>query len=174
MPGAASADYGRGMAFATDYSRLYVAWRSPSSLQILDVVPDATGVPNNRLVDSIALGKKPSEIVVAPTGPGGRDLVYISLFGEDAVWVVDPALRAVVATIPMRLAVQEPGQDARIVRGSPFALSAVHVPSRGWQLYAALFSVPPGGDHQIVVIPIGEGAANRNVADHIVHVGGTP
>ena len=174
LPASAAVDYGRGMVFSSDYSRLYVAWRSPASLAILDVVPNGSGVPNNRLVDSIVLGKKPSGLAIAPTGPGGRDLVYVSCYGEDAIWVVDPAERTTVATIPMRLGVQEPGSDPQIVRGSPFAMVAVDVPDRGWLLYAGLFSVPPGGDHHIVVVPIAPGAVNRNVADHIVHVGGTP
>jgi DNA-binding beta-propeller fold protein YncE len=176
LPASSVADYGRGLAFSTDYSRLYVAWRSPASLAILDVVPDASGVPSNRLVDSIVLGSKPSGLAVAPTGPGGRDLVYVSCYGDDAVWVVDPALRTSIARISMRLGIAEPGQDPRIVRGSPFALATVNVPTRGWQLYAALFAVPPGGSHQVVVVPIGQGAPHLNFADHIVHVGsgGTP
>ncbi len=176
LPASIAVDYGRGLAFSSDNSRLYVAWRSPASLNILDVVPDGSGVPGNRLVDSIVLGKKPSGLAVAPTGLGGRDLVYVSCFGEDAIWVVDPAERATIATIPMRLGVQEPGQGPLIVRGSPFSMAAINVPSRGWLLYAGLFSVPPGDDHHIVVVPIAPGAVNRNVPDHIVHVGigGTP
>ncbi len=176
LPASPVTDYGRGMAFSSDYSRLYVAWRSPASLNILDVVPDASGVPNNRLVDTIVIGNQPSALAVAPTGPGGRDLVYVSCYGDGAIWVVDPVERTSIARIPMRLGIHEPGVDATIVRGSPFSLAAVNVPNRGWQLYAALFSVPPVSEHHIVVVPIGAGAPNFNVADHIVHVGigGTP
>ena len=184
LPSSAIVDYGRGLVFSSDYSRLYVAWRSPASLAILDVVPDGTGVPSNRLVDTIVLGSKPSGLAVAPLGPGGRDLVYVSCYADDAIWVVDPALRTTVARIPMRLGVQETGSDPQIVRGSPFAMVAVNVPDHrhvpplanepppGWRLYAGLFSVPPGADHHVVVIPIDPAAANRYVPDHIVHVGG--
>ncbi len=176
LPASPIADYGRGLAFSSDFSRLYVAWRSPASLAILDVVPDASGVPSNRLVDSIVLGSKPSGLAVAPTGPNGRDLVYVSCYGDDAVWVVDPALRTSVGRISMRLGIQEPGENPHIVRGSPFAMAVVNVPTRGWQLYAGLFSVPTGSSHQVVVVPIDPSATNRNTADHIVHVGlgGTP
>ncbi len=170
LPASSLADYGRGLAFSSDSSRLYVAWRSPAALDILDVVPDGSGVPGNRLVDTIVLGSKPSGLAVAPTGPGGRDLVYVSCYGDDAIWVVDPVVRTTVARIPMRLGIHEPGVDATIVRGSPFAMAAVNVPKRGWQLYAGLFSVPPIAEHHIVVVPIGPGAVKLNVADHIVHV----
>ena len=174
LPASGLADYGRGLVFSSDYSRLYVAWRSPAALDILDVVPDATGRPSNRLVDTIVLGRQPSGLAVAPTGPNGRDLVYVSCYSDDAIWVVDPVLRAPVARIAMRLGVHETGLDPQIVRGSPFAMAAVNVPERGWLLYAGLFAVPPGADHHIVVVPIAPGAKNLNFADHIVHVGGTP
>jgi hypothetical protein len=172
LPASALADYGRGLAFSSDSSRLYVAWRSPAALDILDVVPDATGQPGNRLVDTIVLGRQPSGLAVAPTGPNGRDQVYVSCYSDDAIWVVDPVLRAPVARIAMRLGIHETGLDQQIVRGSPFAMAAVNVPDRGWQLYAGLFAVPPGANHQIVVVPIAPGAKNLNFADHIVHVGG--
>lgn len=179
LPASGSNDYGRGMAFSSDNSRLYVAWRSPAALQIVDVVPErpdfpGLGAPYNRLVDTIELGAKPSMLAVAPTGPGGRDLVYVSCYGEDAIWVVDPQLRSVVAQIPMRVAVPVPGQSPSIVRGSPFALSAVNVPGRGWVLYAALFSVPPGRSHDIVVVPLGANEPGRHTADHVVTIQGNP
>ena len=182
LPASGAADYGRGMALSSDQSRLYVAWRSPAALQIVDIVPESAGVPfvgvaspgapNNRLVDTIELGAKPSLVAVAPTGPGGRDLVYISCFGEDAIWVVDPVLRTTVAQIPMRLAVTPAGGSPTIVRGAPFALTTVNVPGRGWTLYAALFSVPPGRDHEVVVIPLESTSPKRHVADHVVTLPG--
>lgn len=173
LPASNAPDYGRGMALSGDASRLYVAWRSPASLQIVDIVPDSAslpgvGTPRNRLVDTIPLGKQPSMVAVAPVGPQGRDLVYVSCFAEDAIWVVDPQIRAVVAQISMRLAVNYADGSAEIVRGSPFAITAVNVPDRGWLLYAGLFAVPPQRNHQIVVVPIAPGASRRHLADHIV------
>ncbi len=151
LPASSARDYGRGMALSGDGARLYVASRSPSGLLIVDVAPDSAGVPRNAVTAVIALVGKPSEVAVAPTGTGGQELVYISCFGDDSVWVVDPWLRSVVDVIRLPHA--------------PYALTAVDVPGldpstgapRGWTLYAGLFA-----RHAIAAVPLKPGHPKRH------------
>lgn len=125
LPSNGNGDHGRGMALSSDKGRLYVAWRSPASLAIVDIAPGPTG-PRNQLIDLIGLGGRPAGVSVAPTGPGGRDLVYISNFGDDRIWVVDPDLREV--------------RDLIALPGAPYGMTVANVPGKGWTLFAGLFS----------------------------------
>ncbi len=143
LPRASSSEFGRGVALSSDEGRVYVAYRSPNALLVIDVAPTATGEPHDVLVDVIGLGGRPAQVVVAPVGPGGRDLVYVSCFGTDDIWVVDPELRRIVDVIRLS--------------HSPYALAIANVPGRGRILYAALFS-----KHKIAAIPIDANAANRH------------
>ena len=143
LPRASSTEYGRGVALSSDEGRIYVAYRSPNALLVIDVAPTATGEPHDVLVDVIGLGGRPAQVVVAPVGPGGRDLVYVSCFGTDDIWVVDPELRRIVDVIRLS--------------HSPYALVIANVPGRGRMLYAALFS-----KHKIAAIPIDANATNRH------------
>lgn len=143
LPRASSSEFGRGVALSSDEGRVYVAYRSPNALLVIDVAPTATGEPHDVLVDVIGLGGRPAQVVVAPAGPGGRDLAYVSCFGTDDIWVVDPELRRVVDVIRLP--------------HSPYALAIANVPGRGRLLYAALFS-----KHKIAVIPIDASASNRH------------
>lgn len=151
LPAASARDHGRGMAISGDGARLYVASRSPESLLLVDVAPDSSGVPRNQVTAVIPLVGKPSEVAVAPSGSQGKELVYVSCYGDDAVWVVDPWLRSVVDVIrlphaPYALTVAKvPGLDA--VTGAP----------RGWTLYAGLFS-----RHAIVAVPLEPGHPMRH------------
>ncbi len=136
LPSGGGGEYGRGMALSTDGGRLYLAYRSPASIIVVDIAPMENGLPRNGIIDVIGVGRRPSEIAVAPTGPGGSDLLYVSCFGEDAVWVVDPQRSAVVGTIRLKHA--------------PYGLAATRVPgAKGWQLYAGLFDL-----NEIAVIPL--------------------
>jgi hypothetical protein len=143
LPAASSREYGRGLALSSDEGRLYVAYRSPNALLVVDVAPLPTGEPHDALVDIIGLGGRPAQVVVAASGPGGRDLVYVSCFGTDDIWVVDPSMRRVIDVI--RLA------------HSPYGMAVVDVPGRGLTLYASLFS-----KHSIVAVPLAEGASDRH------------
>lgn len=151
LPASSARDYGRGMALSGDGARLYVAHRSPSALLIIDVAPDSSGVPRNAVTAVIPLMGKPSEVAVAPTGLQGKELVYVSCFGDDSVWVIDPWLRTVVDVIRLPHA--------------PYALTAVNVPGldaatgapRGWMLYAGLFS-----RHAIAAVPLNPGHPMRH------------
>lgn len=142
LPSQSALSYARGLALSSDGARLYVADRSPTALIEIDVSPGPSGAPRNAVGAVIPLGPLPSEVAVAPTGPGGRDLVYVSCFGDDAVWVVDPYLREVVDIIRFHHA--------------PYALTATKVPGldaagkpQGWKLYTGLFAA-----HTIAVVPL--------------------
>ncbi len=143
LPRATGSEFGRGAALSSDGGRLYVAYRSPNALLVIDVAPSATGEPRDALVDVIGLGGRPAQVAVAPVGPGGRDFVYVACFGSDDIWVVDPEQRRVVEVIRLE--------------HSPYGLAIADVPGRGRMLYAAIFS-----RHRVAVIPIDEGAAERH------------
>ena len=93
-------DFGRGMAMNADGTLTFVAYRSPTSLLVIDTSLDVGGAPQNRLLDSVPLPDGPSAVVVAPTGKNGEELVYVTLFNSDEVAVIDPAGLQVIARIP--------------------------------------------------------------------------
>ena len=144
LPRASGGEYARGMTLSLDGSRLYVAYRSPNALLIVDVAPDDSGAPANLLLDTIGLGGRPAQVVVAPTGPKGRERIYVSCYGTDDIWVVDPELRTVV--------------DVFELAHSPYGMAAVPVPdAQGelkWRLYAGLFTL-----HEVLAIDIDPSAA---------------
>jgi len=144
LPSNGNSDHGRGMALSTDRGRLYVAWRSPASLAIMDIAPGPTG-PRNQLLDLIGLGSRPSAVAVAPVGPGGRDWVYVSNFGDNRIWVVDPVLREVV--------------DIIALPSAPYAITTANVPGQGWKLYAGLFSAA-----SVAIVPVGSQLAGHHGA----------
>ncbi|MEY3013913.1 MAG: hypothetical protein RIT45_2648 [Pseudomonadota bacterium] len=142
LPSAASTEFGRGIALSSDEGRLYVAYRNPNALLVVDVAPTPSGEPHDTLGDVIGLGGRPAQLAVAPVGPGGRDLVFVACHGTDDIWVVDPALRRVVDVIRLP--------------HSPYAITVVDVPGKGLQLYTALFST-----HQVLRVPLTPGADGR-------------
>lgn len=150
MPGSALIDYGRDLALSSDGGTLYVAWRSPNSLMTVDIAPGDDGLPRNKVMDVLPIGAGPAQVAVAPTGPQGRDLVYISCFGADSLWVVDPQRRGYEAIVPLPQA--------------PYAVDAVHT-AQGWKLYVALFNL-----HKIGVVPLEAAAAGRHTLAHFVEV----
>lgn len=152
LPSAVVRDFGRGLALSGNGGRLYLADRSPASLVVIDVAPDSAGVPRNKVVQVLPLGGQPSEVSVAPTGADGRELVYISCFNDDSVWVVDPQLHEVVAKI--RLPHAAYGLAIQNVAG----LHPATGQPRGWMLYAALFN-----KHAVVAVPIAPAALDRHV-----------
>ncbi len=154
LPSLLASSYGRGLALSSDGARLYVADRSPQAVLEIDVTPGPSGAPRNAIAAVMTIGPGPSEIAVAPTGPNGRDLLYVSCFGDDSVWVLDPYLRQTVDTI-------------RMPHG-PYALAAVHVADQGqtqkqWKLYAALF-----GAHKLAVVPIDPTSPMRNTVQNLL------
>lgn len=144
LPRATGGEYARGMTLSLDGSRLYIAYRSPNALLVVDVAPGDSGAPANLLLDTIGLGGRPAQVVVAPTGPDGRERIYVSCYGTDDIWVVDPVLRSVV--------------DVFQLVHSPYGMAVVPVPdAQGvvkWRLYAGLFT-----RHEVVAIDIDPSAA---------------
>ncbi len=139
LPRASGGEYARGMTLSTDGSRLYIAYRSPNALLIVDIAPTGSGAPANALVDTIGIGGRPAQVVVAPTGPKGRERIYVSCYGTDDIWVVDPELRAVV--------------DVFELVHSPYGMAVVAVPDgtggQLWRLYTGLFT-----RHEVVALAI--------------------
>lgn len=144
LPSAGAGEYGRAMALSSDASRLFLAYRNPNSLIIVDIAPGLTGEPANKLLAVVGLGGSPAQVAVAPTGPNGRDLVYVSCFGSDDIWIVDPTLRAVRGVVRLP--------------HSPYTLAVVADSAGQFALYTSLFSrhtlarvplvdgLPPAGD----------------------------
>ena len=146
LPQATGTEFSRDMTLSLDGSRLYIAYRSPNAMLIVDIAPTAKGDPANKLVGVVGIGGRPASVVVAPTGPGGQERAYIACFGTDDIWVVDPALRTVVDTIRLP--------------HSPYALVPVQVPDADggasrWRLYAGLFS-----KHEVAVLDIDPDSPN--------------
>jgi hypothetical protein len=148
LPASSPADYGRGLALSQDEATLYVAWRSPNAIAVLDVGPKANGDPRNQLLDLVPLGASPSGLALAPTGPDGRELLYVACYGADGIWVVDPKLRAVIAKIGLPHA--------------PYGLTTVDVPGLGWKLYAGVFA-----QHKVAVIPLAPGPQQHTLAGFV-------
>ncbi len=154
LPSVTATSYGRGLALSSDGARLYLADRSPQAVLAVDVTPGPSGAPRNAIAAVMTIGPGPSEIAVAPTGPNGRDLLYVSCFNDDAVWVLDPYLRQTVDVI-------------RLPHG-PYAVTTVHVAAKAgdpklWKLYVALF-----GAHKLAVVPIDPASAARNMVQSLL------
>ena len=135
VPAGAVRDYARGLAVSADGTRLYAAFRSPSSLLVLDIAAGAEATPDERMLAKIPLGFAPGDVVVVPaevsktpdaTCQHATELVYVSAYGDEQIDVVDPALGIVVDTIRTR-------------RG-PFGMDYVCNPEKNIdRLYVALF-----------------------------------
>lgn len=93
---AATGDYYRGMALSGAGPTLYVAFRSPAALAVLDFGPDGRPVPRGL----VGLSGKPGYVAVwAPEERPQDEAVYVTDFGGDAVYVVDPARMGVTDRI---------------------------------------------------------------------------
>lgn len=128
----------RGIAFSADGTLMYVAVSTDRALRIYDTSLDPDGIPRNRLVATIPLGFQPNVVRVAglrpdevrapdglDRGPAGAvveaqggGLVYVSVFGDDRVAVIDPSTLAVVARIRVGRGPQDiaflPDPDGRL------------------------------------------------------------
>lgn len=138
LPQVGSGEYGRGIALSHDGGRLYVAYRNPNALLIIDIAPGIGGVPADRLLGVIALGGSPAKVIAAASGPGGAELIYISCYGSDDIWIVDPKQRAVRGTIRLP--------------HSPFDLAILDDGKGGHALFAGLFA-----RHSLVKVPLIDG-----------------
>ena len=119
-------DYGRDLLFSADGTRAYLTYRNPSSVVLLDTAPDQEGVRANRFLDAVDVGRSPTAIAVAPTGPGGREWLYVVCFRAEELWVLDAATLEIQDIIPLP--------------GGPFDLEIVDAPDRGRiRAYVAMF-----------------------------------
>lgn len=135
VPAGVVRDYARGLAVSSDGTRLYAAYRSPSSLLVLDIAAGAEATPDERLLAKIPLGHAPADVVVVPaevTHASGKacrhptELVYVSAYGNERIDVVDPNLGVVVDTIQ--------------TRQGPFGMDYICNPDKHIdRLYVALF-----------------------------------
>ncbi|MEZ4268608.1 MAG: hypothetical protein R3F39_19805 [Myxococcota bacterium] len=129
VPTALLGDTGRGLAFSADGNTLFVAYRSPSSVVMIDVSIGPDGVPLDRVIAKIPVGFRPSAIAVVPAIPGNpeaTELVYVTCQGADRIDVIDPAVAQVVGHV-------RTGQD-------PFGLAFIDAPDLGLRrLYVANF-----------------------------------
>lgn len=89
LPGPLStANYARGMAFGAQGRYVLLTYRTPASVLVLDTV-DANGSFSQNTLAMISVGGGPSRMLVLPTGPGGKELAYVTCFDDDKVWVLD-------------------------------------------------------------------------------------
>lgn len=99
IPEPATTDRGRAAAISPDGTRLYVAYRAPDSLVVLDVTDGADGTQRQRVTQKIPMSNDPVDLVAARNPTGTGDLVYVSCFKGNRVEVVDPESGSIVAGI---------------------------------------------------------------------------
>jgi len=149
LPWAGQGEYGRGMALSVDGGRIYLAYRNPNALVIVDIAPGVDGEPADRLLGVIGLGGSPARVTVANSGQGGRELVYVSCYGSDDIWIVDPQQRAVRGTIRLP--------------HSPYDLAVLDDGTGAFALYAGLFT-----RHSLIKVPLLDGVPPAgNAADYL-------
>lgn len=92
-------DDARAIDFSGDGTLAFVTNRSPNSVVIADVSVQDGGWPENDVIGVVALDQGPSLIKVwEPEGYDGI-FVYATCYNADRIYVIDPFLRAKVATI---------------------------------------------------------------------------
>jgi len=92
-------DRARAVAVSRDGTRLYLAYRAPDSLVIVDIADTSSGGQRARVMHKVALDTDPNDVVVVPDAAGGGELVYVSCYGADRIEAVDPLTGRVVGGI---------------------------------------------------------------------------
>jgi DNA-binding beta-propeller fold protein YncE len=100
----------RGIRFSPTGDRLYIANRSPPSLQIYDTSLGASGVPNNDATGASDICREASSVAVLDPGDGER--AYVTCFQDGQIYVVNPLGQSTVEDI------------IQVGRG-PFGVSAI-------------------------------------------------
>ena len=118
----------RSLVFSPDGTRAFVANREPPSVVVFDSTPRADGSPASTLLATIELGTGPSRLAVQPLPDGGY-LVLAVCFNAEQLFVVDPALLAVVQVLPTGVGphVVVPDPDAHRAYLANFGESTVWV-----------------------------------------------
>jgi DNA-binding beta-propeller fold protein YncE len=100
IPRTGVADHARGVAVSADGGRLYVAFRGPPSLAVIDISLGEAGGAADKVLSKVPVGPDPGDVVVVPAAGGLPELVFVSCFAADRLDVVDPALGLVVGHVP--------------------------------------------------------------------------
>lgn len=88
----------RGIAFDPTGRRVYIAHRSTPSVLVYDVSCGSEGRETNRLIQMIDVGLDPAAVAYLPRSDGD-DRVYVTCFGAQQVYVIDPLLGRVETII---------------------------------------------------------------------------
>ncbi|MFH1436556.1 MAG: hypothetical protein ABIJ56_12665, partial [Pseudomonadota bacterium] len=99
MSGLLSGNDARAIAFSPDGTRAFISNRSPNSLVIADTTIDEGGWPENEVIDVVPLDQGPSLVDVWQPEGWDRYYVYATCYNADRLYVIDPILRAKIATI---------------------------------------------------------------------------
>jgi len=86
---AGASDDTRAMRFSPTGNRMYLANRTPPSLQVYDTSLGPTGVPRNVATGSSDICRAASSLTVFDPGAGER--AYVTCFQDGQVYVVDPS-----------------------------------------------------------------------------------
>jgi YVTN family beta-propeller protein len=136
--GASSADT-RGVRFSPTGDLLYVANRSPPTVQIFDTSTDPDGLPRNQPTGSSDICPGASALAVIDTGNGER--AYVTCFQDGTIYVVDPRGTSQV-------------EDIITVGRGPFSIAASHARQ---QLFVSNFL-----EDTIAVVDVNPASVNRN------------
>jgi DNA-binding beta-propeller fold protein YncE len=69
---------------------LLVAYRTPAGLVAIPASDENETFAQGPLT-FVPLGARPGQVRVFPSGQDGREVAYVVCFGDDTVWMVDPA-----------------------------------------------------------------------------------
>ena len=126
VPSSLVEDYARSLAVSSDGTRLYAAYRSPSSVVVMALGTGPEGEAHANPVGRIPVGLGASDIVVVPPTETEPERVYVSSFRDDQIDVIDPVSGTVIDSI-------------RTGRG-PYGMTLVDAPELGIKrLYVANF-----------------------------------
>jgi hypothetical protein len=145
-----SRDRSRAAVVSPDGARLYVSWRSPDALVVVDA--RAQGGNGLREIRKVVVAGDPGALAVLPARDGRPELVAVACFDAARVELVDPEAGVVVATI-------------RVPRG-PSGLAVLDKPGLQ-RLYAASF-------HENSVAVIELDPASPDYLSVLATVGGAP
>ena len=119
-------EFARSIAFNRSGTRAYLAYRSPSSLVVIDTSHDDAGRHRDRYIGGVDVGLRPSKVLLAPSAVDGSDLIYVVCYGDEQIYVVDPVTLDVVDVID--------------VPGGPYDMAIVHAPGKDrFRAYITVF-----------------------------------
>jgi len=112
-------DFFRGIAMSNGGQALYIAFRSPPGLVVIDLDEDG----NAGLRGIVPLGEFPAGVAVSVTDHPGRELVYVTDYLGDAVFCVDPVSLDVVD----RILVDEGPYGIEVVRNDGLGVHRAYI-----------------------------------------------